>query len=308
MLLKDFISISIEKLQRQYPSQEAKGIVVMLCEERLGVKSYTHIVEPSYRIPDSELKVLEEDISRLCAAEPIQYVLGYCDFYGHRFNVNPEVLIPRPETEQLVSIALQKLKSQSCAEDRRQGTAKTKVLDMCTGSGCIAWSVAFNLKGTEVFGVDISDMALETARGQFSTTVPSSSTRGNPEFFKADVLKTDADDCPVIPESIAKEAPFDMILSNPPYIMESEKPSMRPNVLNYEPSLALFVPDDDPLVFYRACARWAKALLSQGGCAIFEINESLGAQTAELMQCYGFKEISVLKDDFGKDRFVSLVR
>ena len=116
------------------------------------------------------------------------------------------------------------------------------------------------------------------------------------------------DDCPVIPESIAKEAPFDMILSNPPYIMEREKLSMRPNVLNYEPSLALFVPDDDPLVFYRACARWAKALLSQGGCAIFEINESLGAQTAELMQCYGFREISVLKDDFGKDRFVSLVR
>lgn len=179
---------------------------------------------------------------------------------------------------------------------------------MCTGSGCIAWSVALNLKGTEVFGVDISDMALDTARGQFSATAPSFSTRENPEFFKADVLKTDADDCPVIPESIAKEAPFDMILSNPPYIMEREKPSMRPNVLNYEPSLALFVPDDDPLVFYRACARWAKALLSQGGCAIFEINESLGAQTAELMQCYGFREISVLKDDFGKDRFVSLVR
>jgi len=142
MLLKDFIRDSIEKLQRQYPSQEAKGIVVMLCEERLGVKSYTHIVEPSYRIPDSDLKVLEEDISRLCAAEPIQYVLGYCDFYGHRFKVNPEVLIPRPETEQLVSIALQKLKSQSCKEDRCQGTAKTKVLDMCTGSGCIAWSVS----------------------------------------------------------------------------------------------------------------------------------------------------------------------
>ena len=176
MLLKDFISISIEKLQRQYPSQEAKGIVVMLCEERLGVKSYTHIVEPAYRIPDSDLKVLEEDISRLCAAEPIQYVLGYCDFYGHRFNVNPEVLIPRPETEQLVSIALQKLKSQSCAENRRQGSAKTKVLDMCTGSGCIAWSVALNMKGAEVFGMDISDMALVTARGQFSTTVPSSST------------------------------------------------------------------------------------------------------------------------------------
>ena len=116
------------------------------------------------------------------------------------------------------------------------------------------------------------------------------------------------DDCPVIPESIAKEAPFDMILSNPPYIMEREKLSMRPNVLNYEPSLALFVPDDDPLVFYRACARWAKALLSQGGCAIFETNESLGAQTADLMQSYGFREISVLKDDFGKDRFVSLVR
>ena len=293
MLLKDFISISIEKLQRQYPSQEAKGIVVMLCEERLGVKSYTHIVEPAYRIPDSDLKVMEEDISRLCAAEPIQYVLGYCDFYGHRFNVNPEVLIPRPETEQLVSIALQKLQSQSCAENRCQGSAKTKVLDMCTGSGCIAWTLALSAPGCIVTGVDISEEALRMAAGQDFTPELKTGSARRPVFVKADILN----DSPELGK-------FDIVLSNPPYIMESEKKDMRVNVLDHEPGIALFVPDDDPLVFYRAVACWSRRCLLPGGMGMAEINERLGRETSELFREAGFSDVSVVKDLNDRNRFV----
>lgn len=282
MLLADFIRRSISRLEELYPSPEARGLVLYLCEERLGVRNYTHIVEPEYEIPRGSLPGLESDMDRLCAAEPIQYVLGYTEFCGRRFNVGPGVLIPRPETELLVVEALKEI-------DVRE--APCRVLDLCTGSGCIAWSVALERPDSEVFALDISDVALEIARAQHA--------EHSPEFVKADVLE-DA--------SRFDQGEFDLLLSNPPYIMENEKQAMRPNVLRYEPDIALFVSDGDPLVFYRAVARWASLHLKLSGVGIVEINESLGEETAAVFVKAGFGRTDIISDFFGKSRFVKFAR
>ena len=250
----------------------------MLCQERLGVKSYTHIIEPGYEVPSSALPGLEDDLRRLSAGEPVQYVLGYAEFCGRRFHVSPSVLIPRPETEQLVSEAVSFLVSagRSC-----------RVLDLCTGSGCIAWSVFLEADGTEMVGVDISDAALEVARGQFPGPAP--------KFVKADVLSGGEG---------FDEGTFDLILCNPPYVMESEKLAMRTNVLDHEPWLALFVPDSDPLLFYRAVAAWARRFLRPGGIGLVEINESLASQTESVFKGAGYGKTEIIRDFFSKYRFV----
>ena len=253
----------------------------MLCEERLGVRSYTHIIEPATTVPEESLAGLEADVARLQKAEPIQYVLGKADFYGRSFDVNPSVLIPRPETEQLVKEAV------SFALNLGR---PARILDLCTGSGCIAWSVLQEVPGSEVVAVDISEATLETARGQFPHSEVS------PLFIKADVLDSGSAHC--------IQGPFDVIVSNPPYIMESQKASMRPNVLDYEPGLALFVPDDDPLLFYRAVEHWASALLSADGAGFLEINEELGPQTAEVFARAGWKDVQQIQDFYNKTRFI----
>lgn len=250
----------------------------MLCGERLGVSSYTHIIEPGYEIPSSAQAGLESDMGRLADGEPIQYVLGYAEFCGHRFHVCPSVLIPRPETEQMVSEAVSFLLS----KDR-----PCRVLDLCTGSGCIAWSVFLEVKGTDVVAVDISDEALEVARSQF----PGAS----PRFVKADVLSGGEG---------FDEGSFDLVLCNPPYVMESEKAAMRTNVLGHEPGLALFVPDRDPLLFYRAAAVWSSRFLRPDGLGLVEINESLGPQTEAVFKEAGYEKTEILRDFFSKYRFV----
>lgn len=263
----------------------------MLCSARLGVKSYTHIVEPGYTVPEELLPGLERDLVRLLASEPVQYVLGCAEFCGRIFHVDRRVLIPRPETELLVSLASGSI---------RAAGGKSRVLDLCTGSGCIAWSLALDFPEAEVTGADISPDALEVARSQFScsgTEFPGS----GPEFVLADVLGS-------VPAVLERKGPFGLIVSNPPYVMNREKPSMRRNVLDYEPGLALFVPDDDPLVFYRACARWTDVLLAPDGCALFEINETLGDATASLMRSFGFGSAEVLPDLSGRARFVRVRR
>ena len=296
MLLSDFIRYAERSLSDLYPSPEARGIVSMLCSARLGVKSYTHIVEPGYTVPEELLPGLERDLGRLRASEPVQYVLGYAEFCGRRFHVDRRVLIPRPETELLVSLA---------SEIMRAAGGKPRVLDLCTGSGCIAWSLALDFPGAEVTAADISPDALEVARSQFSGPDPefpgSSLVSSGPGFVLADVLGP-------VPAPLERKGPFGLIVSNPPYVMNREKPSMRCNVLDYEPGLALFVPDDDPLVFYRACARWADALLAPDGCALFEINETLGDATASLMRSFGFGSVEVLPDLSGRARFVRVRR
>lgn len=282
MLLAEFIRESVPALEKLYPSPEARGLVLMLCEERLGVRSYTHIVEPLFEIPEAALSGLKADMSRLAAGEPIQYVLGYTEFCGRKFKVGPSVLIPRPETGQLVDESLKLLAAMG---------RPAKVLDLCTGSGCIAWSVALGAPGVSVTATDISEPALALARSQFED-VPSGANA--PEFVCSDLLGGCREIC----------GRFDLLLSNPPYVMEKEKAAMRRNVLEHEPGIALFVPDDDPLLFYRALASVSLRLLDSSGTGIVEINEALGPETAAVFEAAGYRKTEILRDIFGKDRFV----
>lgn len=280
MLLADFIRDGIARLEALYPSPEARGLVLMLCEEKLGVRNYTHIIEPQTQIPAGREAEMEQDLQRLCQAEPIQYVLGVTEFCGHRFAVGPSVLIPRPETELLVAEGVRALREMDL-----EGVPQ--VLDLCTGSGCIAWSVALEIRDAQVIGVDLSEAALGYARNQFAGNAP--------VFMQADVLDT---------EQEFPYGPFDLIVSNPPYVMERERVLMRRNVLDYEPAEALFVPDGDPLLFYRAIARWAQRFLRPGGVGLVEINEALGDETAGVFRSAGFKNVQIRRDFYGKARFI----
>lgn len=287
MLLRTLINEARQTVSTLYPEGEASGMVFALFEHLLGTKRHTHIVEPSYEVSAESVKLAEAALERLAAGEPLQYVIGSACFYGRDFKVSPSVLIPRPETEILCRTAIESL----CPEK------DVRVLDMCTGSGCIAWTMALECPGAEVVAVDISDDALAVASSQDFAEEMQRTGACAPTFLKADVL---AD----VPSGEAFSRGFDMILSNPPYVMNKEKALMRTNVLEHEPHLALFVSDDDPLLFYRAVARWASALLSPEGMGLVEINEALGPETARVYLDAGFTSAEVLQDLSGRDRFV----
>lgn len=296
MLLADFIKKGVAALEPLYPTAEAHSIVMMLCESLLGTKSYTHIVEPKYDIDRKAEQPLAEAMLRLQAGEPIQYVIGRCDFCGRSFKVNRNVLIPRPETELLVREAIKIAgRIQRMRIPYGKSAEPVRVLDLCTGSGNIAWSVALGVPGARVVGVDISEPALDVARSQnFSADLKSSGALA-PTFVAADILDT---------EQEFNYGSFDLVLSNPPYIMEKERALLRKNVVDYEPASALFVPDDDPLLFYRAVARWSERFLSPEGKGLTEINEVLPKETVAVFRDSGFGEIDVVKDFFDKNRFV----
>lgn len=296
MLLADFIRKGVTALEPLYPTAEAHSIVLMLCEKLLGTKSYTHIVEPKYNIDRKAEQPLAEAMLRLQAGEPIQYVIGRCDFCGRSFKVNRNVLIPRPETELLVREAIKIAgRIQRMRIPYGKSAEPVRILDLCTGSGNIAWSLALGVPGARVVGVDISEAALDVARSQnFSADLKASGALA-PTFVAADILDT---------EQEFNYGSFDLILSNPPYIMEKERPLLRKNVVDYEPAIALFVPDDDPLLYYRAVARWSERFLSPDGKGLTEINEVLPQETVGVFRDSGFGEIDVVKDFFDKNRFV----
>ena len=296
MLLADFIKKGVEALEPLYPTAEAHNIVLMLCESIIGTKSYTHIVEPKYDIDRKAEQPLAEAMLRLQAGEPIQYVIGRTDFCGRSFKVNRNVLIPRPETELLVREAAKIAgRIQRMRIPYGKSAEPVRVLDLCTGSGNIAWSVALGVPGARVVGVDISEAALDVARSQnFSSDLKATGALA-PTFVAADILDT---------EQEFNYGSFDLVLSNPPYIMEKERALLRKNVVDYEPASALFVPDEDPLLFYRAVARWSERFLSPEGKGLTEINEVLPSETVAVFRDYGFQEIDVVKDFFDKKRFV----
>ena len=284
MLLRNLISKGTETISQAFPEREAREMVLMFLQHSIGVTRHTHILEPSYEVSEEASAEALGAFGRMASGEPIQYIIGKAYFYDREFKVTPDVLIPRPETELLVREAVNWA--------RRSGRKSLRVLDLCTGSGCIAWSMALELPGSEVTAVDISDGALAVAsRQKFECDVP-------PKFIKADVLAG-----PV--EGLGT---FDMILSNPPYVMDSEKALMRKNVLDHEPWLALFVSDEDPLVFYRAVAAWAQQLLKSDGLCLVEINESLGRQTAKVFEDTGFRDVEVLQDLNSRDRFIRAIQ
>lgn len=298
MLLADFIRQGTEALAALYPEPEARSMMLLLCEERLGVSRHAYLTEPALEVPAG---CLAGDLARLRNGEPVQYVLGFADFYGRRFNVSPAVLIPRPETEYLCHTILSGKRAVPSAGapsgERAYSLVSVNetegvpaVVDLCTGSGCIAWTLAAEIPGAEVTGVDISEEALAIARGQ------QVACHRAPSFVQADIL---AD-----PPASLPEASFDLLTANPPYVMNRERAAMRPNVLEHEPALALFVPDEDPLVFYRAVARWARTLLRPGGWGYAEINALLGPETADVFRDAGFSGVSLLQDLGGASRFV----
>lgn len=296
MLLNDFVKEGIAALKNLYSEKESRKMILMLCEDIIGTKSYTHIVEPQYEISDAGCTALYAALERLKKGEPIQYVTGKADFSGFRFNVTPDVLIPRPETELLCREAIKfGSRIQRMRIPYGRNAEPVRVLDLCTGSGCIAWTLALSIPGCRVVGVDISESALAVAAGQDFTQKLKETGAVKPEFIKADVLDTGQD---------FKYSQFDMILSNPPYIRESEKSGMRSNVLDFEPSQALFVSDDDPLVFYRAIAAWSRRFLSPEGAGMTEINETLGPQTEELFRAEGYTHTEIEKDFYDKNRFI----
>lgn len=295
MLLADFIRQGTEALAALYPEPEARSILLLLIEERLGVSRHAYLTEPALEVPAG---CLAGDLARLRNGEPIQYILGFADFYGRRFNVSPAVLIPRPETEFLCHTILAAAPAPSSSQGNREyaprsesgAAAPVQIIDLCTGSGCIAWTLAAEIPGAEVTGVDISPEALTVARGQ------QVACHRAPSFVQADILQD--------PPASLPEASFDLLTANPPYVMDRERAAMRPNVLEHEPALALFVPDEDPLVFYRAVARWARTLLRPGGWGYAEINALLGPETAAVFRDAGFSGVSLLQDLGGASRFV----
>ena len=298
MTLREFINDCVTRLAPLYPAPEAKAIAFRLLEHFTDIPSYKYISEPDLSIDDAlrsdlpsasqknarptEGHPLRAALEELETGRPLQYVLGVTEFCGHRFKVGEGCLIPRPETEELVSRIIDDMYADD--EDDAEDDGPFSILDMCTGSGCIAWSLAAEFPEAMVYGCDLSEAALRYACRQRIKL-----QGAKPVFFSADVLAAP-------PAGLPK---FDVIVSNPPYICEAERASMRPNVLGFEPAEALFVPDDDPLLFYRAIARWAEALLRPDGHLYLEINERFGPETAAL-----FPGARVVKDLFGRDRFV----
>lgn len=300
MLLAEFIKSGVSALSALYPEKEARSIVFILCESVLGTKSYTHIVDPGYLVDPQKLDTLNSYLERLAASEPIQYITGRAEFCGFTFNVNPDVLIPRPETEHLVRyIVKEASRMQRMRSSYGKNAEPVRILDLCTGSGCIAWSIAASVPGCKVIGVDISEEALAVARSQGQNPCFKGQVPVEPSFVKADVLDAESD---------FGAGPFDFIVSNPPYLMQIERYSMRRNVIDYEPDIALFAPDEDSLLFFKAVAMWAQRLLVPGGKGIVEANELMSGETVQVFTHAGFASVEASKDIFEKNRYVSFVK
>ncbi|MCH7413056.1 peptide chain release factor N(5)-glutamine methyltransferase [Belliella sp. R4-6] len=276
MNLRSLFSQYSEKLQAIYDKQESESLVFWLFEAFLK-KGRLEILSDEFieNVPQE----LYEALSQLLEKKPIQYILGTAPFYGREFKVDPSVLIPRNETEELVHLIIK--------ENKR---LNLRILDIGTGSGCIPISLALEIPSSKVYALDVSKEALAVAEEN------AEEHEARVEFFQMDVLR---EELPV--------KDLDIIVSNPPYVCESEKSLMHENVLQFEPHLALFVSDEDPLVFYKVIAHKAKSNLKIGGKIYFEINEALGKATRNLLVDLDFSDVEVLKDLNGKDRMVKAV-
>ncbi len=270
------------ELDELYPEGELRMFTQMLFEAYMGWSTAQLLLHRDDTINQSDLLKFHWAVEDLKQYRPIQHIIGYTDFCDCRIAVSPDVLIPRPETEEIV------LRATELLNDSGANVQEGNFLDLCTGSGCIAIALAKQFPKAKVYAVDISTKALDLAQKNAERNHVAV------EFVQSDILQ----------ETIALPCPtFDLIISNPPYIQEKERCNMERNVLEYEPSLALFVPDKDPLKFYRAIGLYALQHLTYKGLLILEINEHLGSATCQLLQSIGF--VTQLLQDFrGKDRSI----
>lgn len=268
-LRKSFVDV----LSTRYDADEAAAIFYRILYYRYGL-TRVDLALRDLKVSDEQQSQWEIDRQELLTGKPVQYIIGKTFFYGLEFEVSPDVLIPRPETEELVDWII------------KSDGDKSTILDLCTGSGCIAIALAKNLNA-DVIAVDVSQNAIDVAVRN------AESNQTKIEFLRQDILK-----------GLQVDRLFDIIVSNPPYVRDLEKAEIRDNVLRYEPHLALFVPDDDALVFYRKIGEWAKRHLREKGRLYFEINQYLGPQTVSLLKVIGFKDVELRKDLAGNDRMI----
>ena len=285
MKLKDIQLIFHRELDAVYGKDEVDSFFNILIKYYLNLNRIALVLEPDLTVTKLEEQPLFEALSRLKNNEPIQYIIGETEFFGLSFKVNKHTLIPRPETEELVEKILKTVHSSASKKS-------IKILDVGTGTGCIAISLAKSIKNSQVFAVDVSDEALKIAKHNAALNAV------NITFIQDDILN------PSHPELIKSPQNFDIIVSNPPYVRELEKEEIKDNVLKFEPHLALFVPNDDSLIFYKAITAFAVNNLRNEGQLFFEINQYLGEQMKQLLEHFEFKNIELLKDIFGNDRII----
>ena len=291
---------ALQILRQRYGSGEARALYELIMERRFGLSRTDILLGKDTTLSAEDKAELEIIVDRVAKGEPVQYVLGCADFCGREFLVGPGVLIPRPETQELVRLVEQHL------------ALGSTVLDIGTGSGCIAITLA--LAGYEVTALDVSDVALSFARRNAERL------GAEVEFVKGDILKEKSEKLKVknnsnLPKETENESnsdyslftfhfSLDAIVSNPPYICESEASAMDGNVLDHEPHLALFVPDHDPLLFYKAISEFGLEHLAADGLLFFEVNRAYAEQVAELLLQKGYRETKIVKDQYDNNRFV----
>jgi release factor glutamine methyltransferase len=280
MKIKQYRTDFIHELSSIYDAGEAESLFYLVLEEKNKLKRIDLALNPDLIFSNEEIQFWNTILEQLKQEIPVQYVLGKTSFYGLDFEVNPSVLIPRPETEELVEWIIQSGKL-------GVGSQKNKILDIGTGSGCIAISLAKNIPNSEVFAIDVSETALVIA--QKNTEI----NGVNVTFLLKNILETGD-----------LEQNFDIIVSNPPYVRKLEKQEIKKNVLDNEPHLALFVEDNDALIFYKKIAELAQKNLSQNGQLFFEINQYLGRETIDLLESMSFKNIELRQDIYGNDRMI----
>ena len=295
----------VAALTPQHGHGEARAIVRMVMEERFGLSLADLLLGKDTQLSSHDRAEFEKIAQQLLAGVPVQHILGYADFCGHRFRVTPEVLIPRPETEELTRLAINELNPQSSIPSsplgKSEGGFSTSILDLCTGSGCIAIALALAFPEAQVTAVDVSAAALAVARENAATLGAS-----NVRFMQGDILNVDEFNHQS--SIINHQSPFSLLVSNPPYVRASEASEMSPTVLDHEPSLALFVPDSDALCFYHAIARIGLEVLVEWGVVWVELNTALAEATRRLFLEAGYKDVAVTADQFSRPRFLRAVR
>jgi release factor glutamine methyltransferase len=279
--IKDIRQYLSDELNGFFPEPEIRAIANIIIQTNFRFTKLRTLAFPESAVSQKQVHEIIRICRELKTGKPIQYVLGETNFYNCIIKVNSETLIPRPETEELVDLVIKENKG-------FMGT----ILDVGAGSGCIAIALAINLPGTSVTGIDISEGAVETAR--------ENARLNNSEvtFIKADIFHFDA----------YSPGTAGIIVSNPPYIRDSEKKDMPKNVLDFEPHNALFVPDSDPLVYYRAILNFARTVLNSGGKIYFEINEAMGNLISELLMAHGYTWIEIVRDINGKERIIKGIK